>query len=140
MSGEFTAPGPEQAVRRRIEAANRSDYDEAVALFSGDAVWDMTAVGLGLIEGRDAIRGFFQDWQGSYEEFEMRVEDFHVLDDGVTLVEYLLRGRPTGSTGLIELRYAGVETWADGLIRRATLYLDVDEARAGAERLLEGRG
>jgi hypothetical protein len=30
--------------------------------------------------------------------------------------------------------------WADGLIERTTLFLDIDEGRAAAERLAEERG
>lgn len=130
---------PERAVRRRIEAANRSDYEESLVPFAEDAVWDMTAVGLGVVEGRAALRSFFEDWQRSYEEFEMRVEDFDDLANGVTLIEYLLVGRPTGSSGVVEFRYAGVEEWAGGLIERSTLYVDADAARAAGEQLTAER-
>jgi len=51
-----------------------------------------------------------------------------------------MRGRLAGSSGSVELRYAGVSTWADGLIERVTTYLDINEARAAAERLAEERG
>jgi hypothetical protein len=38
------------------------------------------------------------------------------------------------------MRFAAVTTWVDGLIERNTNYTDIDEARAGAERLAEERG
>jgi ketosteroid isomerase-like protein len=53
---------------------------------------------------------------------------------------FIQRGRPPDSTGWVELRYAAVYTWRDGLIERATQYSDIDEARAAAERLAQERG
>jgi ketosteroid isomerase-like protein len=61
------------------------------------------------------------------------------LGSGVTLGAFLVRGRLAGSSGLVELRYAGVTTWTDGLIDWVTTYFDIDEARAAAERLAKER-
>jgi ketosteroid isomerase-like protein len=135
-------PDLEEAIRRLAEAANRRppDYDGALAMYSQGAVVDNTAVGVGLFEGRDAIRGFFEDWAASYEDFEQTLEEVSDLGNGVTFSSFLLRGRLAGSTGLVEFRYAGVTTWTDGLIERVTTYTDIDEARAAAERLAEERG
>jgi hypothetical protein len=49
-------------------------------------------------------------------------------------------GRPVSSSGDVQIRFAAVHTWAEGLIVRITTYGDVDEARAAAERLAESRG
>jgi hypothetical protein len=38
------------------------------------------------------------------------------------------------------MRFAGVGEWADGLMQRGTNYLDIDQARAAADRLAEERG
>ena len=38
------------------------------------------------------------------------------------------------------MRYAGVGVWANGSMQGGTNYLDIDEARADAERLAEERG
>jgi hypothetical protein len=58
---------------------------------------------------------------------------------GVTFGLFLLRGRLAGNGGFVELRYAGVSTWTNGLIERLTTYTDIAEARAAAERLAESR-
>ena len=42
--------------------------------------------------------------------------------------------------GDLKMRYAPVNEWRDGLIARETLYTDIDEGRAAAERLAEERG
>jgi hypothetical protein len=58
----------------------------------------------------------------------------------VTLAVLVQRGRPRGSSGFVEMRYAVVGLWADELAQRVTLYTDIDDARAAAERLAEERG
>jgi hypothetical protein len=58
----------------------------------------------------------------------------------VTFDVLVQRGRPPDSTGWVELRYAAVGTWRDGLIQRTTNYTDIDEARAAASRLAAVRG
>jgi ketosteroid isomerase-like protein len=141
MPDESTAPDLAQALRRLTEAANRRplDLDEALAMYSHDAVVDNGPVGAGLFEGREAIRGFFEDWATLYEDFEQVLEEVRHLGHGVTFALILLRGRLVGSSAPIELRYAGVSTWTDGLIERVTTYTDIDEARVAAERLAEER-
>ena len=99
----------------------------------------MSAVGLGVYEGREAIRGFFEEWRGSYEDFEQVLEEFHDLGNGVTLAVIRQRGRLRSSSGFVEQRYGGVAIWSDALLERATTYNDVDEARAAAERLAAER-
>ena len=105
-----------------------------------DAALDTSPVGMGVFEGREAIRGFYEDWFGSYEDFEQVIEEACDLGCDVGLAVYLQRGRPAGSSRFVELRYAGVGIWRDGLIERLKLYTDVDEARAVAERLAQERG
>jgi ketosteroid isomerase-like protein len=140
MPHESTTPAPEEAVRRSMAAAARHDFDGVLAAYRPDAVWDMSTTGVGVFEGRDAIRGFFEDWLAAYEQYEHLIEQFRDPGSGVTLGAYLRRGRPAGSRGFVALRYADVETWRDGLIERSTNHTDVDEARAAAERLAEERG
>jgi hypothetical protein len=50
-----------------------------------------------------------------------------------------LRGRLPGSASWVQLRYAAVTVFRDGLIEHQTNYTDIDEARAAAERLAEAR-
>ncbi len=125
-------------MRRFVDATNRRDYDGALAWYSQDAVLDMTPLGVGLFEGRDAIRGLFEDWNAAYEHVEQAMEEFRDLGNGVSFAVFSLRGR-LGS-GSVELRYACVTSWTDGLIERDTNYTDIDECRAAAERLARERG
>jgi hypothetical protein len=126
--------------RRSNEAIIRRDFNAVVAIFRPDAALDTSPVGMGVFEGREAIRGFYEDWFGSYEDFEQVIEEARDLGSHVGLAVYLQRGRPAGSSGFVELRYAGIGIWRDGLVERFTLYTDIDEARVDAERFAQQRG
>ena len=67
-------------------------------------------------------------------------EDVQDLGNGVTFSVLRDDGRPAGSTGHVETRQAYVLEWVEGMVARATVYSDIDEARAAAERLAEERG
>jgi ketosteroid isomerase-like protein len=128
-----------ELVRRSAEPANSRDFEGLMHFWAPNAVWDLSPMGLGTYEG-DAIRKFFEDWIGAYDEFQMEVEDVRDLGNGVALAEVVQTARPAGSTGSVQICYVAVSIWAAGLIERNTNYGDIDEARAAAERLAEERG
>jgi ketosteroid isomerase-like protein len=140
VSEESTTPDLEEAVRRGLAAGDQRDLDTFMALFAPDAIWDASPVGMRVVEGREAIRRTFEDWWQAFEEDERELEEFHDLGNGVTFGVHNRRARPKGSSGFLEQRFAIVTTLADGLVRRATLYTDIDAARADAERLARERG
>jgi hypothetical protein len=119
---------------------NRRDFEGLMALYAPHAVFDRSLIGLELMEGRDAIRAFVEDWIGAYEEYEQVLEEFRDLGNGAVFCVFRQRGRPKGSSGFVELRYALTGIAGEGLIKRSTSYDDIDEARAAAERLAEERG
>jgi hypothetical protein len=94
---------------------------------------------LGIHEGREAVRTFHEDWQRAYEDFEMVVTDLADLGNGLTITIFYQRGRPKGGSGFVELLFALVTTWADGLVEAVIAYTDIDEARTAAERLADER-
>ena len=141
MPEKSTTPDLVELGRRSIEAANGGDVDAMLSFFTPDAVWDLSPVGLGTFGGRAAIRNFLEDAFGAYEEFETKAEEVHEVGNGVNWAIISLNGRPVGSSGYVQLRYAAVSIWRrDGLAERTTNYTDIDEARAAAERLAEERG
>ena len=140
LSEESTTPDLAELARRSVEAGSSGDFDAMVSFFAPDGVWDMSPLGMGVFEGRAAIRDFLQDWQGAYEEFGVETEQVLDLGNGVTLAVLLQSARPVGSSGDVRLRYAAVTVWVDGLIARLTNYTDIDEARAAAERRAHERG
>ena len=139
MPDESTTPDLVELTRRAEEVAERGDWD-AVMRFAADAVWDMSRSDMGIFERRTAIRDFFEDWFGAYEEFGFELEENVDLGNGVGFRVRTQRGRPVGSTGEVRMRSAEVAMWVDGMIDWVTTYLDIDEARAAAERLAEERG
>jgi ketosteroid isomerase-like protein len=137
MSEESTTPDLAALARRSIEA---EDIEAALSFYAPDAVWDASPWGMGAFEGQPALRGFFEDWAGSYTDMEWKAEEVRSLGNGVTFAVILQQGRVVGSSGSVQLRYGAVAEWIDGLIVRNTTYTDIDEARAAAERLADSRG
>ena len=140
MREESTTPDLVELGRGLFAAANRRDFDAILLRYAPDAVWDMNPLGgLGSFEGHVAIRGFWEDWYASYEEFEIEPEEELDLGNGIGFTVVTQKARPVGSSGEVRLRYALVSEWVDGLIVRLTNYTDIDETRTAAERLAESR-
>ena len=137
MPKESTTPDLVALARRSIET---DGVEAAVSFYAPDAVWDASPWGMGVFEGRAAVRRFFEDWAGSYTDLDWTAEEVRDLGNGVTFAVILQQGRVAGSSGSVQLRYASVAEWIGGLIARNTTYTDIDEARAAAERLAEERG
>jgi uncharacterized protein (TIGR02246 family) len=135
MPEESTTPNPVELVGRAFAAANRRDLDAAAGSFAEDATFDGRALG-DHFAGRAAIRSFFEDWFGAYEELEFGVEEVRDLGNGVVFAVVVQNGRPVGSAGQLRQREGWVFVWAGGLIAGLTVS-EVDEARAAAERLAE---
>jgi ketosteroid isomerase-like protein len=139
MPEESTAPDPVELTRLAFEAVNQRDIDAVMGFFAPDAILDGRAAG-GLYEGRAAIRGFLDDWLGSFAELRMEGEEYVVRDDGVVLAVVNQEGRPVGVEGQVHQQEGWAICWsADSLIVRLTTRTDIDEARAAAERLAESR-
>jgi len=101
---------------------------------------DTSPAGLGTYKGETAIRGFFEDWIGAFEEFEFEPEQIRDLGNGVVFAVARQTARPLGSAGTVQMHQGNVFVWVEGLIQRNTHYNDIDDARAAAERLAESRG
>ncbi len=140
MSEESTTPDLVELVRRQVEAANRHDLDAFMSFCPPDGVYDASRDGVGVFEGPVAIRGLIADWWGAFEDLSFELEDVQDLGNEVTFSVLRHDGRPAGSTGHVETRQAYVLEWVEGMVARATVYSDIDEARAAAERLAEERG
>jgi hypothetical protein len=82
MSEESTTPDLVELMRRACEAGNRHDWD--VMSLWGPAPVLVAEDGF-TFEGRATICGFFEDWVGAYEEFEIEAEEILDLGNGVTL-------------------------------------------------------
>jgi ketosteroid isomerase-like protein len=139
MSEEPTTPDLVDVTRGIFQAFSNGDLDAGLQHYAPGAVYESASLGAGF-EGLEAIRNFMEDWTAAYDEFAMQPEEVIGLGDGATLSIVLQSGRPAGSTGRVEWRFAAIAFWVDGLIVRTITYQDIDEARAAAERLAEERG
>jgi ketosteroid isomerase-like protein len=145
MTSESTTPDLEELVRRAFEALNRRDFDAALSTWAPNVVVELPPLGSFVLEGgplvgHDAVRTFWEDLTGSFQDFEFESSDFHDLGSGVTWGVLVQRGRPHGSDGFVESRLGVVAIWRDGRIARARMYQEVDQARAAAVRLAQERG
>jgi ketosteroid isomerase-like protein len=138
MSEESTAPDLVELSGQLFDAVIRRDFDAVECFYAPDAI--LRGVEIGTFEGAAAIRGLFEDMLSSYEEFHGEIEEIVSLGNGVIFVVITANGRPVGSSGEVRLHYATVLMWAEGTIEQQTNYVDIDEARAAAERLAEERG
>jgi ketosteroid isomerase-like protein len=139
MSEESTNPDVVERTRRALGAATRHDLDTYMAFYAPDAVWDLSDTGIGIFEGVAAIRSFLEDWWGTWGDHVAEVEEIVDLGHGVVFSPVREEGRLIGSGGHVEQRRGWVVLWAHGLIERQAAYLDIDEARAAAERLAAWR-
>jgi ketosteroid isomerase-like protein len=86
------------------------------------------------------FRGFLEGWWANWEDHHHGIQEILDLGHGVVFVALGEDGRPTGSSARVQARAGWVYEWARGKIVRITTYMDIDEARAAAERLAEERG
>jgi ketosteroid isomerase-like protein len=134
MPEELTRPDPSELARLMVEAVNRRDVDALLAYAVADVVYDTTPSGFGVYRGKAAIREFVEGYWAMFDELSFELEEFSDMGGGVTLTINRQYARPAGSSGRVQAREAHVTEWRDGLAVRVTVYIDLDEARAAAER------
>jgi ketosteroid isomerase-like protein len=137
MTEEPTTPDLEERSRQGFAAVIRRDFDAVECFYAPDAV--LRGAEVGTFEGRAAIRGLFEDMTSPYEEFHGEIEEVIDLGNGVIFAAITASGRPVGSSAEVRLNYATVLMWAEGTIEQQTNYVDIEEARAAAERLAQER-
>ena len=140
MSRESTTPDLVELGSRFLEAANRRDFDAVMSFYAPDAVW--VVEGVGTFEGAASIRGLFEDFVRPLSDFHVDFEEIIDLGNGVAFFVPIATGHPVGSSGELQIRFANVAVWTEGVIVRQTNYNynDTEQARADAERLAEERG
>jgi ketosteroid isomerase-like protein len=139
MSEESTTPDLVELTRRAFEAASGHDLDALMSFFAPDVVWDLSALGIGTFTGAVASRSFIGDWWETWADHLIELDEIVDLGNGVVFSSAREDGRLAGSDRHVEQRTRWVFLWMQDVIERATVYLDIDEARAAAERLAESR-
>ena len=139
MPEESTTRDLMELVRRSAEPANSGDFDALMHFCAPSGAWDLSPMGLGAYEGDAAVRGFFEDWIGAYDDFRTEMEEVQPFGNGVVLAVFVQTARRAGSTGFVQIRHAAVSNWVNGLIVRTINYSDIGEARAASERIAKER-
>lgn len=118
-----------QLFREGLAAWNEGDYEAIVDMCHPDVVWtfsDRLPDATGRIEGRDAVRRFFETFTGDWSEISIRAD--RVVDAGADVVSdvaFLARGRD----GIeVSMRFVHVWTVRDGQIVRFRGFPTFDEA------------
>ena len=139
MSEDPETATPYELTRRSFEAADSGDFDRMIGFYGSDSVFDMAPWGLGTHVGLTAIRAFFEDWIGAFDEFEMKLEEVEDLGGGLVFAVARQDALPAGSRTRLQLRHAAVAQWQDGVAVRVTNYPDIDEAREAARQIAASR-
>ena len=136
MTEESTTPDPVELVRNQVAALDRGDIDGVMRGVTEAAVLDGR---MELVEGQAAIRGFLEQWLGTYEELDFELEEVSHLGGGVVFAVVSQDARLPGGDGHLRQREGWIYLCVGGSIARLTT-LEVDQARAAAERLAQEQG
>jgi hypothetical protein len=139
MAEESTTPDLVRRARSQLDAMNRRDLDAVMTAFAPDAVYDTSPDGLVVYEGPAAIRAFLGEWWDAFEELAFEPEDVLDLGHGIVFSVVCQSARPANSTARMQRREAYVLEWVEDMTRRVTVYTDIEEGRAAAERLAAER-
>ena len=117
------------------------DVDGEMAFYGPNPVYDLSPMGIGVYEGRAAIRAFLAGWMTSYGEYAEEMQEVLDLGNGIAFATVRESAVPLGSTARARVHsvYGFAVVWVDGKIARITAYPNADEARAAAERLAAAR-
>src|SRR5436305_15185611 len=132
-----TTADPIELAHRFLAAVNRRDVHALETFYASDAV--LRGAEIGLFAGPGAIGSFFEDLLSRYDDFHGEVEEIADLGNGVGFLVTICRAHPVGSEEEVQIRLGSVLVGTGGVIGRQTNYIDIDEARAAAERLAKAR-
>jgi ketosteroid isomerase-like protein len=117
-----------EVVRRVVDAAERGDWDAALAQYAQAAVLYMSRMpDGGIYHGHEGVREFYIGWLGTWNDF--RVESERLVDAGDRIVdvnEVIAIGRGSGAP--VRMRTGNVWTVENGKVVRHVGYPDASEA------------
>lgn len=100
-----------------------------------DFVWDVTtfrgAIIPGTFVGVEEVNVWLAEWIGGFEEWSFDIEEVFDAGDRVIAIVHQ-RGRAKHGGPEVEMRFAQVWTFRDGLIARMEMYATPDEALEAA--------
>jgi ketosteroid isomerase-like protein len=121
-----------EIVRRIVEAAQRGDWDAAIAEYDEAVVLDQRRMpDGGIYYGHEGVRDFYTGWVGAWDDFHISLE--RVVDAGDRVVDINeVSGTGKGSGAPVSMRTGNVWTLDDGRVVRHVGYPDAAEALEAA--------
>jgi ketosteroid isomerase-like protein len=106
--------------------------DAAVRALGPDFEWVLPGHPEGEVRhGPEAVKAFFLDWLGPWEDYEVDY-DLRPVDDERVLALCMMRGRGRQSHAEVEMRFGQLWTFRDGRPVRMDFYTDQAEALTAA--------
>jgi ketosteroid isomerase-like protein len=123
-----------EMVRRLIEQFNRDDYEAGIEDWAPDAILDWSASHgpfAGVYRGRAEIRGFRQQFTGTFDEIRFEIEDAVEVEADALVVENV--GYFRGREGIeVQARSAWLIRVRDEKLAELTLYQTKQDALEAA--------
>ena len=118
-----------------LDAWNRGDFETVIGGLADDVEWvpvTITSVeGGSTFRGRDGVREFFEQWAGTWEKWELDLDDWRDLGDRiVALGRVHARGRGSGLD--LDQTAAYVFDFREGRLARGESFFSHEEALAAA--------
>jgi ketosteroid isomerase-like protein len=118
-----------EIVRECFEAVRRGDFANAVTHFATDVVYTVSHEVP--VRGPDAVRALWQRWEDTWEQIEMRHEEFLDAGENVVVTTHEVgQGRASGIE--VDQRVFNVFTVRDGKIVRKMEFMDRTKALEAA--------
>jgi uncharacterized protein len=123
-----------EIVRAGLEAYDRGGLNALAEFWHPDINWRAAEGALddvGLMEGPDALRQYYEQWEDTFETIRAEVEELVEAGDQVVAVVRGI-GRMRESEAEVDLRYAIVFSIRDGKIAAGREYFTREEALEAA--------
>jgi ketosteroid isomerase-like protein len=118
-----------EVMREGIDAWNRDDRDEWLAVFAADAEWHTTGrfADRGVYRGREALARYWLEFREDVEELSTSVAEIRAVGDKV-MVAATATGRGRRSKAAFGVPVWFVSTFRDGLVVRVETHDDPQQA------------
>jgi uncharacterized protein len=119
-----------ELVRRSFLAYEQGGLDALAEFWHPDMSWRAAEGALddiGVFHGHDAMRRYYREWEETFDEVSIDVEELIVAGDKVVAAVRGI-GKMKGSEAKINIRYAIVLSFREGKISSGREYLSREEA------------
>jgi uncharacterized protein len=119
-----------ELVRRSFLAYEQGGLDALAEFWHPDMSWRAAEGALddiGVFHGHDAMRRYYREWEETFDEVSIDVEELIVAGDKVVAAVRGV-GKMKGSEAKINIRYAIVLSFREGKISSGREYLSREEA------------